>query len=163
MTIATKEQVVETQRRKRVPMSAPRRKLEVPEIPGYHCHWFLESNVPSAIQGWYEFVKSDEVILNNLNVAGDSTLTGNADLGTNVCIIGNTSSATGKPEMLYLMKIKEEYFRQDQKDDDDRDAAILSGIFRDERIQGSDKDLPADQGTRYVKKALFERPTRRSK
>lgn len=148
--------------RKRIPMSVARRKLEVPEIPGYHCHWFLESNVPAAIQGWYEFVKSDEVSLNPSNVATDSSISGNADLGTNICVLGNkTSGANGGPEMLYLMKIKLEYYNEDQKADDARDEAILSGIFRGEKIQGSERDSSEDRGTRYVKTAVLNRPARK--
>ena len=147
--------------RKRIPMSAPRRKMEVPDIPGYRCYWFLESNVPAALQGWYEFVKTDEISLNQQNVANDSTLSGNTDLGTNISIIGNSAGTNGQPELQYLMKIKEEYFKEDQKSDDDRDAAIMSGIFRKEQIQGSENDTASDRGTRYVKTALFQRPTRK--
>jgi hypothetical protein len=151
----------QVRRAKRVPMSTPRRKLEVPEIPGYHCHWFLESNVMSALQGYYEHVQIDEVSLNQQNVATDSSISGSTDLGSIISILGNKTSESGKPEMLYLMKIKEEYYREDQLADDARDAAIMSGIFRDEKIQGSDKDHRDDKGTRYVKTALYQRPSRK--
>ncbi len=142
-------------------MSIPRRKLEAPDIPGYHCHWFLEGRIPAAMQGGYKFVTTDEVSLNQFNSANDTTVSGSTDLSNRVSIVGNTQGASGQPEMLYLMKIQEEYYREDQRADDDHDAAIMSGIFRGEQIAGGDK---AEQGTQYVDKdrSLFKRPTRRS-
>ena len=146
--------------RKRVPLSIPQRRLEAPEIPGFHLHWFLESNVPRALQGGYEFVSSEDVPLHQRGVGTDTTVSGNADLGSRVRILGGIG-AEGKAEYLVLMKIREEWWDEDQKVLGNRNASVMSAIFKNEEIPGSEKVRPEDQGTRYVKTALFNRPTRK--
>src|SRR5450755_2116464 len=75
--------------RKRVPMSVPRQKLAVPEIPGFVCYWHLESNVGAALQAAYEFVKTDEVDLVQTLPANALGVSGNMDMGTNISMMGN--------------------------------------------------------------------------
>src|SRR5258708_34159878 len=130
--------------RKRIPMSVARRKMEAPEIPGYHLHWFLESNVPSALQGGYEFVNTVEIPLNQHGVGTDTTISGNSDLGTQIKIIAGVG-ANNLPEYQILMKIREEWWQEDQKAIEDRNVSILSGIFKEERIAGSDKLAAEDK------------------
>lgn len=148
----------------RVPMSVPVRKLEVPEIEGWHLHWIKESNVARARQAWYEFVGFDEVPINQRNVGTDTEMSGNTDLGSQVSIAAGIG-ANGQTERLILMKLKEELWLQDRATIDGRNAAVLGSIFRGEKILGAEKDNSGDQGTRYVDpertKALFAR--RRSK
>jgi hypothetical protein len=59
------------------------------------------------------------------------------------------------------MQIKEEWWTEDQKVLENRNASVMSAIFKNEQIAGSEKVPPEDQGTRYVKTALFNRPTRK--
>jgi hypothetical protein len=146
--------------RKRVPMSTPTRKLEVPEIPGFHSHWFLDRNVARALRGGYEYVDQDEVPANQFSVAGDSTLSGSADLGSRITMIGGTAEGGGV-EHLVLMKIKEEYWQEDQKAIEQRNAAVIQGIFKNEQIMGSERTSAEDRNLRYVKTALFNRPARK--
>src|ERR1700676_276687 len=73
-------------RKNRIPMSVPMRKLEVPEISGYHLHWIKESNIPRALQACYEFVDYDEVPVNQRGVGTDTEMSGNTDLGSRVSI-----------------------------------------------------------------------------
>jgi hypothetical protein len=148
--------------RKRIPMSIPQRKLEVPELPGYRLYWFLDINVPRALQGGYEHVKDDEIQLNQFSPATDRAISGNADLGTNIRIYGGVDGR-GQAEYLNLMKIKEEWFREDQKVLEQRNAQIMSAIFQNEEILGSERDSREDKSLRYVKTALFNRPTRKGK
>jgi hypothetical protein len=147
-------------RAERVPMSVPVRRLETPEIPGYHSHWFKESNISRALQAWYEFVGFDEVPVNQRNVGTDTMVSGNTDLGSHVSISAGIDGQ-GKPERLTLMKLKEEYWLADRAKIDGRNASILGSIFRGEKILGSETDKEDDQGTRYVDrertKALFNR------
>jgi hypothetical protein len=153
---------VERAERMRVPMSLPRQKLEAPEIQGYHTHWFKTSNVIAAQRGGYELVKDDEISLNQFGVGNDNTLSGNADLGTNVSIPSGIDGI-GKPENLILMKIKMEWWLKDQKTISTRNASVMSSIFTKEEIL----DNPAgqlnsdDKSQRYVKQALFNRPKRK--
>jgi len=146
--------------RKRIPMWVPLRKLEVPEIAGFHMHWFLDSNVARAIQGGYEHVTEDEVPITQKGVGTDSTISGNTGLGSQISIVAGTGE-NGQPAHLHLMKIREDWWREDQKVLEQRNAAILSGIFRGEEIAGSDQTALGDRGVRYVKTAVLNRPTRK--
>lgn len=158
--------------RRRVPMSVPRRKLEVTDVPGFHLHWFIESNVRRALQAGYEFVDDKEVVVNQSGVGNSLELTGNQDLGSRVTVVGGVG-ADGKEERLVLMKIKEEWFREDQKLIEERNASVLSQIFRGETIFGAENDNQSDRSLRYVDehrtsferspKALFQRPTRKAR
>jgi hypothetical protein len=147
-------------RRARVPMSVPMRKLEVPEISGYHLHWIKESNVSRAIQAYYEFVEFDEVPVNQRNVGTDTEISGNTDLGSHVSIAAGMG-ADGRPERLILMKLQEQYWLEDRAAIDGRNASVMGAIFRGEKIIGSERDKPDDEGTRYVDpertRALFSR------
>lgn len=158
--------------RKRIPMSVPLRKLEVPELPGFHLYWFADRNVPRALQGGYEFVEVDELPVTQRNVANDSESSGSVDLGSRIRVTSGLGE-DGKPEGLVLMKIREEWYREDQKVLEDRNAKVLSAIFRGETIYGSEKLNESDDDKVYVKKGdtsfapsgrlkpLFQRPTRK--
>lgn len=148
--------------RQRIPMSVPSRKLEVAEIPGWHLYWFLESNIPRAIQGGYEFVQANEVQLNQQNVATDRSVSGNADLGGQVKIVAGASERGGA-EHLVLMKIKEEWYNVDRKQIEARNQSVLEAIFRGELAEGA-KVSPADAGKTYLtegSKPLLQRPRRK--
>ncbi len=148
--------------RKRIPMSVPQRKLEVSEIPGFHTHWFRDDNIARALQAGYEFVDEKEVTLNQMGVGSSRDVSGNADMGSRVRVVSGTA-ADGGVEHLTLMKIRQEFWDEDRKEIEARNASVMSAIFRDEQILGSEKVSPEDQGSRYVKTALFNRPTRKGK
>ena len=163
---------VDVTERTRVPMSVPRRKMETPEIPGYHPHWHLEENVPAALRAGYEFVLTDELdiaqSLDTQDVGGDSTKSGNQSLDSRISIIGNKTGNNGKPEMQYLMKLREEWWNKDRYQIDEKEATKLGTIFRGDQIMGSEKTSGSDSSLRYVDKdrtgvarALFNRPARK--
>jgi hypothetical protein len=147
--------------RTRIPMSVPQRKLDAPDIPGQHLYWFLERNVPRALQAGYEFVKDKEVSLNQLGVATSRDISGNADMGTNVKVIAGRDEA-GAVEYHVLMKIRLEWWKEDQAALENRNASIMSAIFTKEKIMGSENLSEEDKQTRYVSTALFNRPTRKA-
>ena len=158
--------------RARIPMSVPRRKLEVPELPGYHLYWFLEENIYLAQQAYYEFVRIDELPIHQFNPATSTGISGSLDMGDKVCIVGNKIGAQGKPEMQYLMKLKIQYWDSDRKQLEELNAAKLGGIFRGERILADEqgKSDASDRGLSYVDrdrtsiaKPLFHRPVRRDR
>jgi len=98
--------------RKRIPMSVPVQRLEAPEIPGHHLHWFVGSQerLQRAIDGGYEFVDERELKINNVSLGGDSTASGNTDMGSRVSVIsGQELGKDGQPTRLILMKIKQEW------------------------------------------------------
>jgi hypothetical protein len=159
-SLSTKPVVDEVkQARKRIPMSVPVRKLETPELPGFHLHWFKEMNVPRALAAAYTAVTADE-IPTGLVIAG--AVSGNADLGTNIRVIAGVSEMN-HPEYLVLMKLKQEYWDEDRKAIDAINAAKMSGIFRNEEILDDPAHRVAadDKALRYVKTAVFNRPTRK--
>ena len=130
----------------RIPMSMPTQKLQIPELEGYHAHWFLARNVAKAQAAGYEFVDNEEVSLNAIGVADNLENSGNTDIGTRVSIIGGTDDRD-QPERLYLMKIREEWWQEDQKSlakRNDQIAQTLRG-----GLLGAEGD--PDRAKRYLK------------
>jgi hypothetical protein len=148
-------------KRKRIPMSVPVRKLEVPEMEGWHLHWFLEKNIPRALQAAYEFVDFQELPINSTGL-GQDVSEGSADLGDRVRVLSGTNEHS-HPEYLVLMKLPEEFWLEDRKKIDELNAARMGSIFRGEKILDSEEHQVSrdDQELRYVKTALFNRPTRK--
>jgi len=136
--------------RKRIPMSAPRQKLWVPEIPGFHCYWFNDDagRIESAMQAGYEFVRPSEVHINQTNVANDVSQSGSTDEGDRVSIVVG-EARHGGPQRAYLMKIPLDWFLEDQAALQARNDAIADAIKRGRIGQ---KEDGADAAMRYVKK-----------
>ena len=102
--------------RKRIPMSMPTQRLQAPDIPGYHLHWHVSGRVQRAIAGGYEFVSPEEIDVVNTGLADDASKSGNTDLGSRVSVsAGETLDEQGNEQRLYLMKIKQEWWDEDQK------------------------------------------------
>jgi hypothetical protein len=133
--------------RQRIPMSLPRLKLEVPDIPGYHLHWFADrpGRIAQALQAFYEFVDVSETSVTNTMLADEVSATGNTDLGTRVSIVGGAGEG-GTVERLYLMKIKEEFWQEDQKALEAKSKSVVDQIFRGVAQPGT----PGDGSNRYV-------------
>lgn len=147
--------------RTRIPMSVPQRKLEVPNLPGYVLYWFRDSNVPRALQAGYEFVQRNELPVNQMNVATDKGISGNQDLGNHIRVYGGLD-AQNQPEFGTLMKIREEWWREDQAKVANKNAGVLKSIFKKEAIAGDAELTPEDREHRYIKTALFQRPARKA-
>ena len=155
--------------RKRIPMSVPVQRLEAEEIPGYHLHWFqgTPERISRALDGGYEFVDPTEMKINNVSLGGDSAISGNTDMGSRVSVLsGQEIGKDGQPTRLILMKIKQEWYEEDQKTAEQRSAqvaqALTAGSF------GSEKEVSGDAARRYVDKSrtsipdLFKRKQNRT-
>lgn len=123
-SIESRKQEKEKQRKVRVPLGVPRSKLATPQIPGYHLHWLNDEpgRLDQAEAGGYEFVLTKEL-------QGES---GNTDLGEKVSrIVGRNEDGT--PLRAFLMKLKETWYREDQRAKqkvvDETDNAIRKGTF----------------------------------
>ena len=128
--------------RKRIPMSLPQQKLATPDIPGYHQHWFLGARVKRALAAGYEFVDPDEVDVTNTGLADDASKSGNSDLGSRVSVLaGDMLGEDGSEQRLYLMKIKQEWWDEDQKILAERNEQIASTIRG-----GGTPGVPAPEG-----------------
>lgn len=135
--------------RRRIPMSVPLRRLQVPEIPGFRCYWFNEDQVPRAMQGGYEFVEWDEVPVNQRTVGSDTEVSGNQDLGSRVRVVSGLGG-DNKPMPLVLMKIKLEWYLEDRALIAQRNAKQIKGIFRGEKILGAEQASEEDRDLMYV-------------
>jgi len=134
--------------RKRIPMSVPRQRLEVNDIPGYHLHWMSgrPGRIPQAMQAGYEFVDIDEVVVQNMGIADDIIVDGNSDLGSRVSVVCGAGEGD-QPERLYLMKLREEWWQEDQAELRQKNKSIEDQIRRGVATA----DTPGDTTNRYVK------------
>jgi hypothetical protein len=137
--------------------------METPALPGFHLHWFSESNVPLALDAGYEFVDRAEISLNQVGVGASHAMSGNTDLGTNISIVGSLQSASGGPERAYLMKLREEWRREDLDEIARIAARPMEAIFSGEAIAGPEGKLNERGELVYVKTALLNRPARKAK
>lgn len=139
--------------RRRIPLSVPQRKLEVPEIPGYYLRWFrgTPQRLAQADRAGFVHVQEHEIALNNLSLGGDATKAGNSDMGSNVSVIeGSEVDGSGQAVRMYLMKQKMEYKLEDdaiaQKRNDSVADALVGGTVGG-RAQG---ETAEDADNRYV-------------
>lgn len=116
-------------RETRIPFGSPKMKLGVPyQIPGYHLHWINDSpgRVAQAESGGYEFVMHEEVRLSS-RAAGLTA----SPLGTGVSRLVGKQDDGVTPMYAYLMKIRQEWYEEDQQAGqvrvDATDAAIRGG------------------------------------
>lgn len=133
--------------RKRIPMSVPVQKLSVPDIPGYHLHWFngTPERINRALEGGYEFVEETETKVNDAGLGGTSTRTGNTDLGSRVSVVGGSEIGwDGQPVRLVLMKIKQEWYEEDQKLVEQRNQQVIDTLL------GGRQESGGDSTNRYV-------------
>lgn len=138
----------ETKRTRRS-FSMPVSRLAVPEIPGYHLHWFqgTPQRIARAQEAGYEFVKKDEVSINSRLLGSDTAEDGNTDMGSNVSIVdGNAVGSDNQAIRMYLMKLPEEIWQQDQELMTGRNSrlegvrqGLLSGLTGSGNMSESDK------------------------
>ena len=134
--------------RKRIPMSVPVQKLSVPDLPGYHLHWFTGSpeRLGRALEGGYEFVEETETSTNDVGLGGTSTRTGNTDMGSRVSVVaGSEIGRDGQPVRLVLMKIKQEWYEEDQKLVEQRNDQVINSLLGGTQAAGGN-----DASNRYV-------------
>ncbi len=143
--------------RKRIPLSVPQRKLEVPEIPGYKCHWFrgTPQRIAQASSAGFDFVHPDEVNINQVSIGGDAQKGGNTDMGTRVSVIeGGEVDGGGNAVRMYLMKQKLEDWREDQailQERNDSIADALTAGYRQGTVGGkAEGETAEDAALRYV-------------
>lgn len=131
----------------RIPMSLPELKLYVPDIPGYHLHWFRGARVGRAQQAGYEFVDPLEVTITNTSLADDASKSGNSDLGSRVSVVaGDADPANGSVERLYLMKIRQEWHEKDMAALEAKNEQIAAAL----RGNGDVAPNPYGNEQRYI-------------
>lgn len=137
------EKSVAPSRVKRVPLGTPQIKLVLPEIPGYVPRWLNDEpgRLPRAQNAGYEFVSQDEAP----EIGANEVTPGNVDLGTRICRLVGTGD-DDKPLYAYLMKIKEEWYNEDQ-------VTKLEAVNKVDKAihEGTVGLTPSDQQSSYVK------------
>lgn len=149
LNTATRE--VAAKERRRIPMAVPVQKLDAPEIPGYHLHWFLGTpeRIQRAQDGGYETVSQEEIRLNSTGLGSNSTTSGNTDMGSLVSKeAGSEIGRDGQPIRMVLMKIKLEWYKEDQKLVDDKNYQVANSLTGG--LLGAERDGPGDTDKRYV-------------
>lgn len=112
---------------RRVPLGVPRTKLQVPKLPGYQLRWINDrgNRIHLAKNAGWDFTTPEEV-----GPVGDAPESNNSDVGSRISWPVGTKD-DGSPMRAYLMKIKEEFYREDQaakqKEVDKIDAAMKGG------------------------------------
>ena len=147
---ATKPEALKAER-KRIPMSVPVQSLEVPDVPGFHQHWFegTTARLQRALDGGYEFVDERDVDLNAVGLGGDSSVSANTDMGSRVSVVsGQEVGPDGQAIRLVLMKIKQEWWEADQQLVEDRNTGVRDALLGG--MVGSEQDAPGDAAHRYV-------------
>lgn len=143
--------------RKRIPLSVPQRKLEVPEIPGFHLRWFrgTPQRLAQAERAGFIFVSPEEIELNSVALGGDASHNGNTDLGSRVSVIeGSEVDGGGNAIRMYLMKQSLEHYKEDKALNDQRNDSIaetLTAGYRTGQLGGRVAGESAeDAQQRYV-------------
>lgn len=150
--------------RKRIPLSVPQRKLEVPPIPGYYLRWIrgTAQRLLEAERAGFEFVLPEEVDLNNTLLGGDATHAGSTDMGSRVSVAEGAEVEGGQAVRLFLMKQKMEYYLEDKQivqDRNDSVAASLTDQYQSGRVGGQAAgETAADTSLRYVDRSRSKIP-----
>ena len=138
------------EQRTRIPMSVPRQRLTCPEIAGHHVHWINDEpgRVMQAQQAGYEFVSPQEALITINDLAG-SMIGEGPDMGSRVSVVVGIQRDDKTPMRAYLMKIRNEWYREDQRQIqekvDDIQQAMRQGKQRPDGVP------EADLTNRYVK------------
>ena len=135
-------------RRERIPIGTPRRKL-VADIPeGKVGHWFNDkwskdpTRIQDALRGGYTFLTKDKT-----GKVGEEVEDGNKDMGSRISrTVGPNDD--GSPITAYLMVIDEELYEEDQEEKEvghgETDKQIARGQL--EQKPGDKRYIPRDNG-----------------
>lgn len=141
-----------SERRTRIPMSVPHQKLTVPDIPGFHLHWMLGTTerLAQAKRAGYVFVERGEVEVGEWGLASDPDGDGSSDMGSQISLVAGGLDGGGQPVRLVLMKLKQEWWDEDQKAREAQSDALIDSL-RAGRIDATQAgEHQSDRQKRYV-------------
>ena len=136
------------------PMSVGQRRLEVPEKPGWHRHWFrgMPSNLQRAQQAGYKFVDPEDIDLNSFDLAGVDTDEKGTDLGTRVSVTsGDDIGVGGQPGRLYLMECPEALYEYAQGILREGNTQTVDALRGGQVGAGKNGETRDDRSKRYTK------------
>lgn len=142
------------------PMGAPTLKLEVPDRPGYHRRWIRgeAGRIQRALRAGYSFVAPDDVNVNNFDLGGDGSVSGNTDMGSSrVSVIsGDKTDATGQPGRLYLMECPLHLYERSRSMHEERNDDIATALKGG--TVGAENENEIDKDARYVDRKRTRMP-----
>uniref|UniRef100_A0A6M3JIT5 C2H2-type domain-containing protein n=1 Tax=viral metagenome TaxID=1070528 RepID=A0A6M3JIT5_9ZZZZ len=119
-------------RKKRVGLGAPHKRLSLPEIPGKHTHWINDkwgrdpTRIQRALAAGYEFIDSEGMVV------GEGAVDGNQDPGNRMSRTVGTNK-DGSQIVAYAMAIDQELYDEYQAEKqvpvDRVEASIKRGQF----------------------------------
>lgn len=136
------------------PMSTATLRLEVPNKPGWHRHWFrgTPGRLARAQQAGYRFVDQGDCDVNNFDLAGDSKAAGSTDLGSRVSVsAGDEGSVEGQASRMYLMECPEHLFEHSQEILGERLDKIADALKGGMVGAGEKGETSRDVANRYMK------------
>lgn len=136
------------------PMSTATLRLEVPNKPGWHRHWFrgTPGRLSRAQQAGYRFVDQGDCDVNNFDLAGDSKSAGSTDLGSRVSVsAGDEGSVEGQAGRMYLMECPENLFEHSQEILGERLDKIADALKGGMVGAGEKGETSRDVANRYMK------------
>lgn len=143
---------ISSERRTRIPMSVPQQKLVIPEIPGFHLHWMLGTpeRLAQAKRAGYVFVEHGEVEAVETGLANDALGDGSSDMGSQVSVVAGGTDGAGQPVRLVLMKLKQEWWDEDQRALEAKSDALIDSLRAGRIDAGQAGELQSDRQKRYV-------------
>jgi hypothetical protein len=115
-------------------------------IPGFHLHIFNDApgRIQQALDGGYVFVTPDEI-----GSVKDNVVSRNTDIGDKVRFLVGRSD-DNQPLYAYLMKIKQEWYEEDQNIMQDKNNLVDDAI----RSGANAKDGKAFEGSYIPKEGI---------
>jgi hypothetical protein len=131
-----------TTRKRRNVFNGTEAKISVrTQIDGYHLHVFTDTGgrIQEAMDSGYEFVRPDEV-----GGVSENVVSRNGDLGERIRYLVNPR-AEGTEQYGYLMKIRQEWYEEDQAELQAKNNRIDASI-RKGKITGDDPSFYTPSG-----------------
>jgi hypothetical protein len=149
---------VSAKSRERQPWHSPTSKIAVSEIPGYKLYWFRgeDGRIQRAMTAGWEFVDKREAQIYETGLGNPLGADASVDLGSRITIA--SGSADGSAGRLVLMKLKLEYWHEEQEikaERNERVAAAIRGGNLGENERGNDPKTRYVDKTRTVVPDLF--------
>lgn len=129
-------------RKRRNTFNGTEAKLSVrQQIPGYHLHVLTDagSRIQEAMDSGYEFVRPEEV-----GGVSENVVSRNGDLGERIRFLVNPR-AQGSEQYGYLMKIRQEWYEEDQAELQAKNNRIDASI-RGGKVSGENPAFYVPQG-----------------
>lgn len=140
----TAEREVNATERKRTPFGAPSTKMDVNvkalRDAGYHVHWFndVDNRIFEAQNAAYEFVTYAEI--------GAERSRYQAADGDDRVSMRVGVEPHGSPIKAYLMKVRQEYFEEDEESKLEQDRRVMSNMTAGVTEESSKGDMQVVDG-----------------